>query len=550
MPGVPSSYRALRFEVTAEIGDTTFDKEVVQFSSTFEMNNIPSASLVIAVGRNAEDQAVSKIHTAMDNLQYNTPAKVYLYVHDHGSQHVADKDLKATERITIFDGFATGVGWQRSTGGAACTINLQHWLADLDYTSAISGFSHPGNPSDWTYSATHTTIAIGDAGPAGGLPQWCPVPGGFQEITQGNLQSDFWAVLKKWLLGVAGKADTDPIDPRVIGGALAENSNAGVAAAALERMVSPGLGMDLAGLGDGSAIARSIQHWLGREQGAQWANTTIWGKLVGEWGPSFWFSIIPRVDDALVIPFCGGLRGDVHRTIETSEYNSCELSAYMPRGLRAVGIHHPVAMMCGGNLNVANAQATFSKLAALWNPTPITPGVVMVKDAPRWLCDPGLAHEYSYLTTGNANTVLQGTAFNRGGVDAAGNTPAGRDPAKTAGDMTSMLQKLAHHWFTCEMLKGRTGELSGRLRFDIAPGSQVKVMLGKDVHTGSDQLARPLFGTVMRTTCLINAEMQRAGTAFALAHLRTESENKDNRYSTDKPPLYTKEWRGATLQDT
>ena len=547
-----ANYRALKLMLDAEIAGVAFDKDCVQFSSTFEMNSIPAGALNVAVGVDSKTGNPAKIHKVMQQIKYNAPAKVWLTVQEYNRQGVAANDLR-DGRYLVFDGYATGIGWMRATGGASCIINLQHWLADLDHTSALSGVSHPGNPSDWTYSSSFREVVLGAEGAAGagGLPLWCPVPGGQDAALVTNLKQFWGGLLKPWLINIAKESDGNALDPRLPGGAAAANANAAVAAAALERIIAnPELAIDTDGVDDGEAIASGIRHALGRETWQAWANTTIWGKLVGEWSPAYWFAIVPRVENAMVVPFCGGLRGTPFREILTSEYNQCELSAALPRGLRAVGIIHPVGMSCGGSQDVAGIQASRTGLAACWNPTPYTGGIVLLKEPPRWLCDPTEPYIAGYAVTGDAGHGAVGTVFDQQGVGKDAEGAAARDPAKTENDMKTMLQRVAQQWFAAEMLKGRVGELSGRLRFDVAPGSQVRVWLGSSGNHGSDDLAAPLYGTVARVSSVINAEMQKAGTAFALAHLRTETENKDDRYSVAKPPLYEEPWSGATLQDT
>jgi hypothetical protein len=98
-------------------------------------------------------------------------------------------------------------------------------------------------------------------------------------------------------------------------------------------------------------------------------------------------------------------------------------------------------------------------------------------------------------------------------------------------------------------LKGRIGEVSGKLRFDIAPGSSVRVETGraKNIPAADDQLAQNMYATVMQVSYLVNAEAGQAGTAFTLAHVRTESENKADATSVEKPPMYKRAWRGAPM---
>ena len=543
-----ASYHAVRLYLKAEIAGIEF-KDVIQFASTFELNSIPTGMLQVAVGQNVTGADVATIHSAMAQLKIQMPAKVTLYWETLDHENVDMGDLAASGSITVFEGYATGVGWQRSTTSASATINLQHWLADLDYSSALSGHSHPGNPADWSYSSTFRTIGLGASTTGGARPCWLPNPAnGSKGISTAMIEDDLWnRVIREWMMALASM-ERDPIDERLRGGGSLGGGGNATALKALKRLNSGvPLSVNLDGVADGQAIATGIRTALGRESWRAWANTTLWGKLVGEFSPAYFFAVVPRISDALVIPFCGGLQGDAFRTIQPSEYAQCDLSAFLPRALRAVGIHHPIAFNAGGNNNAAGVQIARTGLAALAQPDPELDGLILLKDPPLWLSDPTQPYNYSYDTTAQAGRRTRGYAIGPPVGVPPTKEEAQRDPVVSEQSTATVLQRFAEHWFAMETLKGRAGELSGRLRFDTAPGSQVKVMMGTSSNIDVDQLAEPLYGTVIRVSNVINAEMQRAGTSFSLAHLRTEAENSDPKTSVPYPPLYKYGWWGAPM---
>ena len=98
-----------------------------------------------------------------------------------------------------------------------------------------------------------------------------------------------------------------------------------------------------------------------------------------------------------------------------------------------------------------------------------------------------------------------------------------------------------------QALRGRTGQLNGKLRFDIAPGSTVKIEGTSEPFLKDDGLGYNLIGDVIRVTIAINAESAQASTAFQLGNVRTESENEDDLTSIDQHPLYTTKFLGAPL---
>jgi len=116
---------------------------------------------------------------------------------------------------------------------------------------------------------------------------------------------------------------------------------------------------------------------------------------------------------------------------------------------------------------------------------------------------------------------------------------------------------LACHWYKSSILGQRYGELSGKLRFDIAPGSIVKV---EPPVTAIEGEKTAMYGAVVQVSFVINSEQHTAGTSFAFSHLRTEKENDIGNAHSKRhfvgtvAPLYKKEepgspWPGGPLAE-
>jgi hypothetical protein len=346
-------------------------------------------------------------------------------------------------------------------------------------------------------------------------------------------------------------ASQDRINKEQIPGGATKNDSA---LKALERM-APGGGkdgddcyvetsIDLADV-NGEVIAENIRQALYRETYESWSQVTLWGKLIGEWVPSFFLGLVPRVEDAIVIPFTPGLREEF-KSIKTSEYNFTSIEATMPRVPRAVGIFHTVQQLTGLNAAFDSTKSS-PGLAGYFEPDGAEDGLVILKDAPGWLTDDVLVWLKSKNTTGSGKQdgEVIGTAMHPGeGPDEAG-IPAD----DTRESMGSILNNFAQQWYIVEMLKGRQGEISGKLRWDIAPYSTIKLEALGERFTPGDQLASPMWGTVMRVSTQINSEQSRGATAFSIAHIRNEAENGDDKTSIDSPPLYTNKFTGCSLAD-
>jgi hypothetical protein len=105
--------------------------------------------------------------------------------------------------------------------------------------------------------------------------------------------------------------------------------------------------------------------------------------------------------------------------------------------------------------------------------------------------------------------------------------------------MRNLLDCYAKMIFNQNALRGRSGNFSGRLRFDIAPGSHVKITGSPEPFIGNtDALAANTYGQVARVTIEIDAENRRAATAFQTLYLRNDAENASDRTSIADHPFF------------
>lgn len=540
------SHATISLEMSAEIGDFKLDREIVQFAGQFGVNQIPTGSLWLNVGKDPDRVAVT--HQLADKFFRRLPCKVYLTP----TVHEADGLLPGVptgKKILVWDGDAVGVGWRRGTSSAVYTVHLLHWLASLDYASAVSATSHPGNPFDWTFpaatrpQANAQQAALGAGRTAAG---WIPVVGsGMIEI---DTFDDLWGnALHKWLTSVA---QNDPIDRRLLGGAPGRPNTSAIAALSRMRPGNPAgiplqLDIDPA---DRTAILEDMRVALLQETGGNWVNTTLWGKLIGEWAPSYWFMVVPRVSDALIVPMTAGLR-DHWATIHTTSYDQSEVNSQTNRLLRAVGIAHPVAFQTGFNGEpAAGVGAGLSGMCGFYQPSTVTDGVVLIKEAPRWLSSPLHAHIFSPSATGAIGGLITSVLDGRPAPFA--------NPAESVAGLLEnrkrTMNRFAQQWYVVEALKNKVGEVSGKLRFDICPGSAVKVVMGRATNVAADVdgLTKNHYGMVNSVSYLVNAESRKVATTFSLAHVRNQKENDTEGMTIDRPPLYAKAWRGAAMVGT
>jgi hypothetical protein len=571
--------------------------ELLSVNTEFELNSIPQASVTLAIGRRADDvQKVAAIHRKVDDLKLQLPARIWCHAEDSaGSEPGPSLDQLWPEgKFKIFEGYVTGSAFRRNDSGAELTLGLTHWLTDMNFSSALSKQSHPVNPSQFSFPASFvidTTLEGGAVLPSGGVV----VVGSAMAIDYVPITTiidDFWGGsdaianpngLKAWLTHLT-KLDritaTQILGQAAGGGDLAPEKN-WEACRALRRFEPDAVGPDFDESGQGyvlgvplrietdsdlhAAIALSIGYELGLETFESYANVTLWDKLAGQFHTNYLFSVVPLVDKALVVPFVPGLSsGDtdtlVHRTISTSQYEMVDSQTVMTRPLRAVGILIGKNFQAGGSTSSDEAP-DYQTIGGYFDKMTVSDdgrykeGLVMLIQGPRWLSNALNPFLSTPHTTGVAATV-RATALNPGEGD--GHTEP--LPKEVFAKLEPVWDAYAHTLYLHEVLKNRQMIISGPLRFDIAPGSQIKVEAvedrfvqkllhpGSDEHPCDDRFKTFFWCTVLRVSTIIDCQRMRATTVFHLGHVRNEKENNDEGTSTDKHPLWQKcKWGGCVL---
>jgi hypothetical protein len=513
----------------------------------FELNAIPRAEFHIAAGRDAGDGTASQVHVINELLQAETPVQLIL-----DAQYMASAafGLAGRERIPegeqeIFDGYVSGVATTQTGAGLSFVLQATHWLADMAHASALSQNSHPNNPGAFTYRAMH------------------PLPGAgvsftpFDKqsaITDSDVRTDLWGSgLLPWLQEVAGQ-DFINIDELLF---LNEASPGTAAAlAALNRFtMSSGNYVPLqlrTAAADISSIAAAIQNDIQKETYESFATTTLWDKLVQGFAPKYMFAVVPRVHDALVVPYVPGLKQTWKHVIRAADYDPIRTISPRERAVAAVGVFSGLGLRTGANGHIPGSEGDVALRAGIggWY-RGAERGLVLLREAPPWLSNMTSPDRYSEWGSG-AGKYPVGSATNpTGGVLAPGAKPP--EPAALAASTKRMLDRYAQALYAYEHLRGRQADIVCRPRFDIAPGSTVRVARHGDqfVKTAlgslTDDTAEDLIGDVIRVTHHISRDPPKFETVLTLAHIRTQSEQDKPGGYVDGHPLWEKSWPGAGL---
>lgn len=594
-------------------GETKF-KDVVGMAATFALNTIPTATLDVPTGLEVRTEEKATIHDALKQLEPRDRCLVYLTI--KSTDGYLDEPIThgmKDGKILVFDGYYAGIGYSRSSNHCTYTIHLIHWLDDLNCSSMLNGDWSPGVPHDLTQMASHLVVsdltggggaqAVGDR-PTGGqgvratpaIDNAYPEVNGKTLVTTTNMEQDLWdRVIKKifWAIAklrhprlqcrlpVAAVDDPPPTPPpgaEEADSAYVPRDNNEAALIALKRM--PGkvpaqyrakLPLNLKGFDDGepfvqlslcahNGLCRMIMEGMGQN--------SFWSKLVGELAPSFLFAVSPSVEFAQAIPFFPGLNTP-HVTITGEEYNYANFNVNCARMVSCIAMHWPPQgeggsqFTHGGRLGAKHSYcSTVGKYPKNADDYSHHWGNILVRQPPPWLAYP--VYKEAYARENHFNYQRRSACRPQQGSE---ENPEAPDTHRTVektflekkddvdGEQLNIYDRFAAHFYKSTILGQRHGELSGKLRFDIAPGSIVKI---EPPITEIGQSNAPLYGAVVSVSFVINAEQHQAGTSFTLSHMRTEEENnvsnRDSRvhYVGTVAPIYKKEepgspWPGGPL---
>lgn len=545
-------YVTASFEITAEFttdsGPVVF-KDIVSISASFGLNTVPMASLVVATGREAKQSGkLATIHTARQKLRPGDAVKVTLTVTAHDGQ--TSKLEPGT--YVIFVGKYAGMGYQRSYNHANYVLHLMHWLDDLNQGSMLNGNWFPGAPYDMGQNGLYVALGPTQEGQAGG-DRGHPVPkidaeGRFINLT--TIQRDLWGSAIK---PVFDKIAKWPV-PRYQDGNRNQNERDNkFVIDALRRMPGRGapyytpLKLDMTGL-KSLNVANAVRSALTKDALDSFAYTTFWNKLVGEYAPQFYFAISPAAEFALPVPFFAGL-STPYKTITADEYNYSNFNASQVSVLESVDIFYNAQSDSGlqqGTTLPGAPKPSYKLVPGFYPPRNKQQnkrrGLKLIKEPPSWMTNifPGPA--YSTRTTG-IGAEGKDTCSPAWGNKQMPPGFVGADEANLEIKTSDALTRFAEHWYKTEVLYQRHGEMSGKLRFDIAPGSVVGIETA-DYDLG---MRDTLLATVTQVSYVINAEQATAGTSFTLAHIRSSAENQEETLTRDRPPLYLSPWKGAPL---
>ena len=536
---------ALTLTLTPASGPAlTFD--LLGFTSTFNLNSIPEAVCSLPIGRNAYDgTTVAAIHNTGNALAFLMPATVTATFYGDFTPNGAGPGWPAGPQV-LFKGYYTGYGYQKQRGQIQVQLHLIHWLADLGFSTALVSSLAPADSANLAFAAVQTQLKQGLQGAgATDLPAWLPADtGGALVLT--TIPTDLWLAIKLLLCALAGYKALTPVCNNLPSTCVDDSSSPQY----LDTLLSNSRALRALNLIEGpctcgsTATAASSNYVYGKpivprvSDMAQFQMvsaitqidtnmlfSTMWDLLVGYYLPTFGLEICPAIDRAVVQPTVPGWRGPKYwKTIAAGEYSSIDEKAMVPKPLRGVVVLGSTLTQGGTWTGPDVSECSGGAYAA---PTVNTgDGTVLYEPLPIWI---------------NGAIALKSQTAQPATVTTS--TPA-TPPASTPSSVNLQVMADAGCWarfkYIENMLQGRSADISGKLRFDIAPGSHIELEATPEQFTGGSQdtLASNKYGQVVQVTISIDAENQTAATAMRIVHLRTPQENKSAQTSIAGHPLF------------
>lgn len=509
------------------------------------VNEIPMLSMTVAVGREVNTGFPSNIHYLADFMQMQLPVQLYAMGRETDNSYGIPVEPWPTVPFLNFEGYTTGVGFSKNRAGSAgYTITAQNWLTDLNSSSSLSRSTATLTPGQLSSAAAF----FGGNGLDASFASQTMAADFF---ATDRVSLDFWGnSLAPWLEQLCNQdLLTDPDDP-----ILEEGGSNVEALRALQRFepyppqfegdtgyrFGVPLVMDAGDILEANEAITAIVDDICQETFDSMASTTLWDKLVNQFAANYQFAVVPLVQSALVVPMCPGLRS-IWQVIYPEEYDSISMSGETPRAMRGMRLFAGVGSQTGAFGMQQGETADNETIGGRYDNPNMDSGMIRFRNGPRWLS--AMAAPAAYAADAAAPNGVVGNAFFPG----AGAVPVAVGPGIIQQRGESLFNLFAHALYLTEVTKGRSGTISGRLRFDIAPGSSVAIVVSEEKFV-KGYTGRPnsiVYGTVRRVTHVVNAESKQASTLFDIGWLRSETENLLDGTSADGHPVWSEQWAGA-----
>jgi hypothetical protein len=494
--------------LTLDVNGATF--KVASLASTWEINAIPACEVSVAVGYNAFTSALAEVHNAGDSVLRRAKATVNIELEGEQS---AGKSWPGGG--VIFEGYLHSVRPTRTTSGAGVSITLYHWLSDLN--TSHFGFAAFTPRTPWDIFKTRPLINVK------GMPNFLfkseHTQVDFKEIYTDDLADMFFDGLK-FSLEDGNNSDVDPF--RSSGDSPKPKPLPDKALDALERIENLGCQLSAEVSEDSKPLNEgAVLEQMGAIAHNKAGGSTAWTKVLA-FCNIFQLAIIPAVEDAYIAPIDPGST-DFAIEIGNNEIDLGQGSGFevhLPRGVVMMGPH---LMTPKGTL-----PAEGKGLAVQ------TVGQYVVPDAPE---NPeGPIDVIPPPKIFNINFVMGSEAGESEGVDKLQIMADSEEPEGPQIDEPDETPKyvFADDWcknyYWNYVYARRQQAVNSVLRFDITPGTIVKVDIAQASVAGSGAASMPgfagnvIYGMAEKIVYSMSADSNSISTVILVKYLKSEKD--------------------------
>lgn len=533
----------IRFRAWLEVGGDPDGPEdgsqgtvfpITSAAITASLNAIPVATVTIATGIRIQDGKASPIH-GKAGAELRNPKKwpwARLYF----------KNLQTNETAVIFEGFVESSGQSYSFASTEVPLTIRHWLYALDAHPCISSITHPSSASVYTQMLYYKSLP-GSTGTGGTADQktglvfrqmmdavyMAGLDGFRRDVIENGVKETIRALTKlseyytPWDISAMIDAEKilKPDIPLSVETIVAERIKTGdTGAARLNRDQFPIL--KIQSKSDSDSISERMFDALMNMDVESYQLNSLWAALI-QLAAKFGFMIVPRVHEVRFIPKWFMPRIDTVKQLKgvVSSNGSWEHSRpigaaiVLPTSIDGKGIS---AVDAPGMQSLENdsAMATYG----IYVPPNGSPGTLLVRQRADWAGEvafPGLVRNPQNMDQKEAN---EGTAT----------TDDGKPPAEKEADGRGFYDALAEEAYWDEVLKGRRADLVCPIRFDVCPGSTVRIKTGGDVRLEwfkKDQLTTEFVGFVLSMRLTFDTINASASAQYTLTHIRDIDAQKE-----------------------
>ena len=528
-----------RFRVTLWSANDKFDpegeiSEVISVKTNFALGQIPMAAVELPHGEEVHTGEVATASLEVPQLVASrSPVciiveRIPLPMHATVST-LNDDDPECKwpkDPVVIFKGYASAFSFVKAATTIGTVLHIQHWLCDLSAVSAYCPRSHCSNPTafgidinsfplnnsgDLTSESRHWALVTNTLSSAGGIT---------------GAKEGVWSILKKLFENLC-KASLKT-NKTAIGGINESYINKMLAALGRFR---PHIDWHEDVKPAASQLSNDIVAAIGSNIAATWMNTTIWDELAGSMSGMFYFSIVPTVNNAHIIPRPGAVAKDC---IELNENDLFSFSMDIPTT--------PILDAC--ILAYQNGtERVYSKPSFVIGPmyperredgqmlSQTKGGPIAVTSAPAWL---------------QVRTTLMQIKSQRhiaAPVHKLSPKP-GMPAAKVEWDkMDTAIEKVARQLvrfdYFSKVFAGRSAKFSMPIRADICPGACVHIKIDPVIKMYGGTV--DIYGTVEMV--MLDMDDQHANTIVMLNNIRSKDEFESDVFNGG-PVFYNEIWTG------